>query len=212
MKAIKLIIFLQLFSIANCYSNDGPYVSLDTVQERSLKTSDLIFLGKLIKTDTLKETLVFKILEVFKGKIAQDTVEIKWEEHTYIYSFDYSLWIVYSNQKSNASYVLNGNGLTRSIINPQLIWSYLPPPPSLKDDLNTTFITNLKWIDYKVEPLKDWYAELEMLREYRKKNIASTENDNFAYKPYFYISIILNLICIALIVFVYLRLKKKAYR
>jgi len=31
MKAIKLTIFLQLFIIANGFSNDRPYVSLDTV-------------------------------------------------------------------------------------------------------------------------------------------------------------------------------------
>jgi hypothetical protein len=210
MKAIKLILVLQFLFITNCYSSkDRIDISIDTLQNHSIKTSDLVFLGKLIGTDTIKETFVFNILEIFKGNIVRNTIEIKWEKHTYIYSLDYSLWIVYSNKSSDSSYVLNKTGLTRSIINPQIFGFHrLPPPPALKLDAHTIFNSNDEWMDYKINALKDWYVELEMLKEYKKKNIASTQNDNFAFKTYFYISVILNIICIALIVFVFLRLKK----
>jgi len=213
MKTFKLILVLQFLSMANCYSSkDRAYVSLDSLQNRSFKTSDLIFLGKLIRTDTVKETLVYKILEIFKGEITQDTVEIKWEKHTNIYTFDFSLWIVYSDKNRDSSFILNRNGLSRSIDHPDYLWSYrIPPPPPLKLEANLILKNNMEWVDFRINALKDWYVELEMLREYRKENMASTENDNFAFKTYFYISIILNLICIALIVFVFLRLKK-AYR
>ena len=207
MKALTLILILQLLCLTNCYScKDIANVRIDTLQNRSIKTSDLIFLGKLIRTDTLKETLVYKILEIFKGEIAQDTVEIKWEKHTNINTFDYSLWIVYSNKSSDSSIILNSNGLSRSIDHPDYIWFYsIPPPPPLKLNANLILRNNMQWIHIRFNALKDWYVELEMLREYRKEHSVLSGNNNFDFKIYFYISIILNLICIVLIVLVILK-------
>ena len=158
MKTIKLILLLQFLNLGYCYASKNRVdTSLDTLQNRSFRTSDFIFLGKLIGTDTIKETFVFNILEIFKGTLAQNTIEIKWEKHTYIYALDYSLWIVYSNRISDSSYVLNKTGLTRSIINPQIFtFHQLPPPPALKLDANSIFNSNDEWMDYKINSLKDF--------------------------------------------------------
>ena len=210
MKAITLILILQFLITANCYSSkDRADISLDTLQNLSTKTSDLIFLGKLIRTDTINATMVFSILESFKGNFAQDTVEIKWEKHTHVYSLDYCIWLVYANKSNDSTFILNRNGLSRSIDHPEYLWLYrIPPPLPLNPDASSIININMEWTNYRLNALKDWYVELEMLREFRKKNIASTENSNFAFKTYFYVSISLNLICIALIVFMFLRLKK----
>lgn len=209
MNIFKLIIILQLFSIAYCYaSKDRAPISLDTLQNRTLKTSELIFLGKLIRTDKLNTTLVFDVLEVFKGKISTDTIEIKWERHTNVYSVDYSLWIVYANKMDGTSYVLNYNGLSRSIDHPEYLWAYqLPPRPPSKHEANTVLKNNMKWMEVRKTALSDWYVELGMLREYRKNNIESDNNRAFDLRTYFYISILLNLICIGLIVFVIRKFK-----
>lgn len=210
MKAITLILILQFLITVNCYSTkDRADISLDTLQNLSTKSSDLIFLGKLIRADTINATMVFKILESFKGSFAQDTVVVQWEKHTHVYSVDYCIWLVYVNKSIDSTFVLNTNGLSRSIDHPEYLWLYrIPAPLPLNPDVGSIININMEWTSYRINALKDWIAELEMLREFRKKNIASTENSNFAFKTYFYISIILNLFCMALLVYMFLRLAK----
>ena len=124
MKIIALIKLLLFLNIANLYSDKNIVIQLDTMQKQSLTTSDLIFLGKLIKLDTINSTLHFSIVEKFMGNTKSDSVIIAWEKHNRIYFEDKSLWLVYSNKLADSSFILNENALSRSIIHPEVIRAY----------------------------------------------------------------------------------------
>jgi hypothetical protein len=166
----------------------------------------VVFLGKLISIDTINMTLYFMVLEEFKGSIISDSISIKVDENTPIYFIDKTLWIVYLNRNADSTFVLNKNGLSRSINHPEIIQAYmLPPPPPLKYEINEMFTYTDKWVDFKMTALKDWYAEIELLRTYKRVNITATGID---YKPYFYSSLICILFCSVLIFYLLYKLKK----
>jgi hypothetical protein len=199
---IKLFLFLN---IANSFANKDIILRLDTLQNQSLRRSDLVFLGSLIRIDTINSTLQFNVVEVFKGHPKVGTVIIAAEKHNRIYFEDKSLWIVYSNYRSDKSLVLNEFGLTRSIIHPEVIRAYLipPPPPEKMDQIEMIWYYN-QWTDYKLNALKDWYVELEQLRKLH--NTQHDEKDNF--QIFLFLSLIFNLTCLLIIINLLMRIKR----
>ena len=210
MKITNLTVFFFLTNIVICFANkDRAFVCLDSLQKRSISTSDFIFSGKLNVIDTINKTLNFYVLEEFKGELKTKIIKIKEEEYTSILPIDKSLWIVYSNQNSDSTYILNRNGLSRSINRPELIPAYnLPPPPPLKYEINGMFTYTNKWIDFKITALKDWYVELELLRDYKKNNLKDMKMNRFDLKPYFYSSLFCILFCLSVIFYLLYKLKK----
>ncbi len=207
MRIINLIVFFLLTNIINSNANkDSARVRLDTLQNRSVNTSDFIFLGKLNSIDTINKTLYFKIIEEFKGAIKSDIINIKVKEVTYI---DKGLWIVYMNRNADSTYKLNMNGLSRSIIRPERIPVYnFPPPPPLKYETYGLFTYTDKYIDFRITALKDWYVELESLRYYKKNNSKDVKIERFDFKPYFYSSLFCILFCLSLIFYLLFQLRK----
>jgi len=210
MRITNLIVFVFLTNIVICFANkDRALVCLDSLQKRSISTSDFIFLGKLNVIDTIDKTLNFYVIEEFKGDLKSKLIKIKEDEYTSISPIYKSLWIVYSNQNSDSTYILNRNGLSRSINRPELIPAYnLPPPPPLKYETNGMFTYTDKWIDFRITALKDWYVELELLREYKRNNLKDIKMDSFDFKPYFYSSLLFILFCLSLIFYLLFKLKR----
>lgn len=66
-------LYLLLFLIINLksYSCDCPKIDKKTYLNKALKSYDLVFLGELIKFDTINRTYEFRIIELFKGKYNQ---------------------------------------------------------------------------------------------------------------------------------------------
>ncbi|MBN1187900.1 MAG: hypothetical protein JXB49_36840 [Bacteroidales bacterium] len=210
MRIISFILFLFFISTSNTYADkDRAIVSIDILQNRSINSSDLIFLGKLNGIDTINGTLNFKILEKFKGDNKSDSITIKGGESTPIYFIDKSLWLVYVNCNVDSSFILNENGLSRSIIHPEIIHAYIfPPPPPLKYEINEVFTYTDKWVSYRITALKDWYVELELLRNYKRDNFKYEEMKRIDYMPYFYSSLLCILFCLGLIFYLLYKLKK----
>ncbi len=201
-----------IFFLATCYStsfaNDIAILNLDTLQERSVRSSDIIFLGQLFKVDTNNKTLSFHIIEIFKGEIESDSIEIQVNEKNPIYYFDYSLWLVYSNFTVNSSNILNPNNLTRSIDHPEVICAYqLPPPPP--EDISHNFFAYLnKWLTFKSVALKDWYFELESLRSFKNLRLAEKKIKPINYMSMFYASTICLLLSLILIIYLLVKQRK----
>ena len=214
MKRLTIILFTLLIVIQNINAIDKAISQpIDSLQARSLRTSDLIFLGKLFKIDTILNTMSFNVIEVFKGNPYKKNLKIKWEKHTRIIDADKSLWIVYANQISDSAIILNINGLTRSNVHPETTWAYVippPPPPNKIDQFEFIYYNNL-WIDFKLNAYKDWQAEVELLRKYKELNITPIQDHTAVYKIYFFISIVFNIITICLLIYLIPKCKK-AYR
>lgn len=211
----NLILFFFLTNILNCFANkDRAFVCLDTLQKQSINTSDFIFLGKLNGIDTINKTLNFKVIEEFKGDLKSKLIyiqeeDIQKEECISIFFSGKSLWIVYLNQNADSTYVLNLHGLSRSINRPELIPAYkFPPPPPLNYEKNGMFTYNDKWIDFRITALKDWYVELELLRDYKRNNLKDIKMNSFDFKLYFYSSLLFILFCLSLIFYLLFKLKK----
>lgn len=64
-------LYLLLFLIINLksYSCDCPQIDKKTYLNKALKSYDLVFLGELIKFDTINRTYEFRIIELLKGNI-----------------------------------------------------------------------------------------------------------------------------------------------
>lgn len=209
MRTLRLILFLLLISTTSSYAHkDLHFIRLDTLQNRSINTSDLIFLGHLMSIDTINMTLSFKILEKFKGDFKSVTVKIKKEMHAPIYYADKSLWLVYANHYSDSTFITNKHALTRSIIHPEEIQSYIMPSPPPLNDRHKAFLYIEELANYRNTALKDWYVELELLRQFKNDNMNNGELWNLNYTSYFYISLLSNLLCISLVVYLLFRIKK----
>ncbi len=209
---IILTSILFSFSVERTYSHeDSAPQRLDSLQIQSIRSSDLIILGRFIQGDSVALTLKFYILEIFKGNYNKDTIIIKWERHTHIFDLDKTLWLIYSNINSDSSVILNVKGLTRSIEHPETAGSYrLPPPPSPSHKMTNgeSWDYNQEWLHFYLTALKDWYAELEMLRDIKKKEILNKNTASNSITTLFVMVLISWVFLIAVIIYLAIKWKK----
>jgi hypothetical protein len=114
--------------------------SIQTIRQRSIETSELIFIGQVVFTDTVKGYFKLKVIKVFKGEV-QDEVEASQVDETGGNISSCGFWpsphwgdefIVYANwiKETNRIYI-DDCSATRSTSNPNVHPAY--PPNKLVD-------------------------------------------------------------------------------
>jgi hypothetical protein len=114
--------------------------TIQTVRKKSIDINELIFIGQVVKTDTVNGTFTLKIIKVFKGHLTN-----KVEASSVIDSLgrisSCGFWpsphwgdkfIIYANLVKGTNRIfIDDCSATRSISNPNIHLSY--PPYKLKD-------------------------------------------------------------------------------
>ncbi len=167
-------IILGLFIFINLYSYcrwAGPYIKPANTLDSGLKYSDIVFLGELIYTDSVKY-YKFRIFEVFKGSYKLDTINgIKHDECSIVPDFK-GLWIIYAKFSKDSSIDIMPIG-SRCMKYNSYVGGPPPPPPKMfyyKDSKSGKIIPS----EIKEEPFEEyriglmtWFNDLEKLRYYK---------------------------------------------
>jgi hypothetical protein len=157
MKRIKIILFLIILPIL---LNGQSSLKLDSIQLNNFRSADLVFLGEVIEIDTFKLTCKMKEYEIFKGQSSEIVNFIITSGYTFIPE-PAGLWIIYANKVSDAVYTVSDKSISRSNLNPDRIYYYLPKPPKRKEDRHDY---SIKAINRKINALTEWNNELYKLR------------------------------------------------
>jgi len=167
-----------------------------------LKNSDIVFLGDLIKADTEKLTYSFKILELYKGKYKSDTIYGKAESKYSMFPVDNGLWIVYAFFNKDSSIVIDLCGSTM----PMKYAHYFGPPPPARiysmDFKSDRILDNrISEIEEYNKGLRNWFYDLEKLRNYKNSLKIEVPKQGIDYKLIFLIaSFIFNVLMFLIIV------------
>jgi hypothetical protein len=160
MRHILLILTLTLLTILRTEACICGLESIQTVRQRSIAQSDLIFTARVILTDTTKGYFTLKILKVYKG-----TIEGEIEASSVVDSLgslsSCGFWpspywgdkfIIYANRvKGTKRIYIDDCSASRSITNPNIHLSY--PSNRLKDRKQ------------KRQAKKDLKEEIEILKK-----------------------------------------------
>lgn len=155
----RLNIFLSLIILPMLIHGQSS-LKLDSIQLNNFRSADLVFLGEVIEIDTIKLTCKMKEYEIFKGQPSEIVSFIITTGYTFIPE-PAGLWIIYANKVNDAVYTVSDKSISRSNLNPDRIYYYLPKPPKSKKD-KTNFSTMA--INRKVNALTEWNNELYKLR------------------------------------------------
>lgn len=132
MKKISLLglIFLTTLQTEACICG---MESIQTVRQRSIDQSDLIFIAKVVLTDTAKGYFTLKVLQIYKGPVG-DEVEVSNVVDSIGTTLSCGFWpspywgdefIVYANRvKGTERIYIDDCSATRSISNPNVHPSY----------------------------------------------------------------------------------------
>lgn len=155
-----LIISLAPSLVAACDCKEIQ--PIDSLREKSFAWSDVVFLGELAEVDTISQTYIFTVLEVFKGDTVHKTLKGKWFDSCSKMPMDKGKWLVYAETRGNFINI-NDCLASRSEEDPFCV-NCLPPPPPPKrgrDEVEQ----NEKAVNDHIKRLKAlWYEELEWLR------------------------------------------------
>jgi len=193
---IKFFVFFVLFGISNCLACDCPLLKRETMVEKGLISSDVVFYGELIDLDLKKQTYCFKVIELYKGKISSNIIYGKSSDgNCDLFPFKKGFWIVYGKLNKN-------NTISMSICNAnQSLETFLhlvPPPPkdySIENSDIRDLSHKLILIESENENLKNWIYQLEKLRQYKQnQNTISENNKSDFYQKILIVSLILNAI------------------
>lgn len=171
MKAILRVLFvvgavLSWTSTLACIcGKEGREWSIETVN-LNIKNSDLIFIGEVIKAEG--ESYSFKVIDVFKGSIASDTIhgEAHGPGSCSITPYIGGLWVVYTHQDERGMIDLTFCNLSRSLIK---LSPGLPPPGS--EFTEGKYYPAWSGKDLPVV-LQEWMQEYTMLASLKKENPA----------------------------------------
>ncbi len=140
--------------------------SLDSIREISFEQSDIVFLGKLIKSDSTTGKYSFQILELFKGNNQTDTINGAPNSSCSMHISDEGRWIVYASKNEKGEIYINQCGASRSFNNPVCFNSptqneITPSPWLTEDELNIHY---QKVQTIKKEALTILNKEIKFLR------------------------------------------------
>jgi hypothetical protein len=155
------LLFISLTAMSCDCKNPGP---LDSLREISYRQSDIVFLGELLDFDTLDYTYTFKVLEVFKRDTGIKIIHGKYFSSCSRFPRDKDRWIIYANFREGNLIDIDQCLASRSELKPYGINCYDPSPPPANDEKEKEAAMK-KSDEFKAGALKDWYAELEWLRE-----------------------------------------------
>ena len=175
---------------------------------KGLKSSDIVFLGELVKTDTIMQTYAFRTIEIFKGTTKSDTIYGTATLRDSYLPTDFCLWIVYAKYNKDSTIDINFCGPTISINSPD----YFNPPPasilyttgmSILDKINV----DIRKVEYKSKGINKWINDIEKLRYYKGFADKKEQKQQTDYKLIFLIiSFLINVFMFSVIM-MYLRKK-----
>lgn len=140
--------------------------SYDELINISYNSSNLVFLGELIKLDTLKDEYSFLVLELFKGDNKTDTIIYKPQTSCSLYISEKGRWIIYGNIINDNYIDISQCGASRSERKPTCFncpfWKKMIPDPRLsKLEMEKH---KIKVDSLQLQVLERWYNEIKLLR------------------------------------------------
>lgn len=171
----QFVILLIGFIIhTNCLACSCEINDRDTLVNRALIYSDLIFCGELIPIDNCDpnqdfvKAYKFKILELFKGDYSKKNINGCVTSMCSIIPQDKGLWIVYAHQVNDSTIEIGKCPPTISLT------KILNPPPYLvpgyENKTEEPLNVKIYKLERKVEGLSYWLSDIEKLREYEKEH------------------------------------------
>ena len=176
---IGAVLSFHLLHANSCPGQKWSDWDVETVQ-REIRNSDVIFLGEVIASDGYNYSM--RIIDVFKGNIASDTVHSTYRDKCYLPPSE-GIWIVYSkfDDTKQVLQLRDMSSLSRSVSHPlsNNLPLLLPPPsPSIRSDSAAMVKYNeeqekfIKTQEMEMLPvfLKNWMSEYAMLTAYKRSN------------------------------------------
>ncbi|MTH18234.1 hypothetical protein [Flavobacterium sp. LC2016-01] len=215
MKLKYILILAFVFFYNNCFSCDCKTPEKETMVERGLQYSDIVFYGEVIKIDTISSTYTFRIIELFKGKTRSQYINGKYFSNCSLFPQTKQLWIVYANYEDAGIIDISSCSPSRGF-KPEG-GSYPPPFPKTENVYRAN--KQIQSLDIPIfelesnnEYLVDWIYQLEKLRIYKKsqKEISDKEKTEAkleTYSQYIIISLIVNIVLFLSLIFVILKKK-----
>lgn len=215
MKTKLIIIFLLLMNSAS-YCCDCPQPSRKENFKEHLATSDIVFYGELIESDSITRKFKFRIIELFKGNYKAKYIEGFSEDNNCSrFPRIKGLWILFSKLKNDK--------LDLDICNPSYPFGedigMIPFPiltrmnfenktkPSKIDSLQN----EIRLLNHKTENIKNWFMDLETLRNYKKEQEEKNHKESsiFQNKNNVVILLIINMLLLILLTTIFIRKKQK---
>jgi hypothetical protein len=148
----------------------------ESLVEEGLKRADIVFYGELIKSDSIRETFSFKIIELFKGKSSKGIINgFPAGGNCNLFPINKGLWIVYA--KFNADKTISMN-----ICLPSQSLDFgpgYPAPPIIFENGKVRETTAAEYrlfdLEAKNKSLTLWIYQLEKLRKYKLAQNTVTE-------------------------------------
>lgn len=173
MKCFRLM-FMCLLILGITYESFGCKCGIaqrDTCVLKRMKKHDIVFLGELIESDSIRHSFSFKVLELFKGSNKNRVIKGGlFNSCSYFPTKpnDKGLWIIYAQFRKDSLIDINECGPSMSLFNPGFI---IPPPPLLTGNHD---INGLEWkvklFHNNIVGIENWDYELYKLRLYKQLN------------------------------------------
>lgn len=210
LKYFLLLLFLSFYN--HSFSCDCNPIDRENRIEIGLKKSEIVFYGDLIQNDSVSKTYTFRVIEIFKGKINSQFIKGKYRGSCSLFPQVKQLWIVYANYRGDKI-------IDMSVCSPSRGFSpyegsYPPPLPKTysdtKDKQIQSLLDEIYELRYKKDNLEDWIYQLERLRTYKalenqKLEKEKTDSKIETYSQYIIISLIVNILLFAGLLFFILK-------
>lgn len=213
MKTKLIIVFLLLLHSVS-YCCDCPQPTRKENFKEYLTASDIVFYGELIETDSITRKFKFRIIELFKGKYKAKYMEgFSEDDDCSRIPRIKGLWIVFSKIKEgkldlgycNVSYPF---GYSIDMIPFPIL-----NPPNFRNKSKPSKIDSLQneitLLNHKTENIKNWFMDLETLRNYKKEHEEKNHNETavFQNKNNIVILLIINALLLILLTTIFIRKK-----
>jgi len=201
------VFFIVIFLLAlnnSIYSYDCKKMNIDEARALNYENNDVIFIGKVIKTD--KTLFTFKVIEVFKGK--SDTIyQVQINSNLNINLGDKCLiYAHYQNESKNL--IINECSISRSFCNPVIFNIYdIPHPPLNFEEDEDKFNNSMKLL--QLQSKIDLVEEVSWLRG--KRIMALVQNNEKILNRLTNYFIYVSLLFLILIIFLLFKRVKKVY-
>ncbi|WP_343584519.1 hypothetical protein [Flavobacterium sp.] len=179
---------------------------------------EIAFYGEVIKVDSIKGLYTFRIIELYKGKYNSQFITQKYTGTCSNIPSLKQLWIVYAN--FNDDKTIEVSGCSPSTGFRPYGSDSMPSPPDIKisqkiDDQIKSLSFYIWDLKFENRNLQDWIYQLEKLRTYKKTQKEISDKEKTAtklesYSVYIIISLIVNIVLLASLIFVILKKKNFA--